>query len=174
MEMRVDALAQQVETIRQSQEADADLDHEMDERVAHLTARVEALTASAEVQQAELDTLRRWIEARAETLSEMVRERAAPSGDAAQGAPEGTRSVIGDKGERPAPASFPSEAAMLAMDAPAIRVEVVRAFVAYVVNYPQPKGVVVPIYHMAASFLGVNLVDLLPDLATLGGDHGTT
>jgi hypothetical protein len=71
----VAALAQQVETIRQSQKADADLDHEMDERVAHLTARVEAT------------------EKNVNKLHEMIVwdcqhvERAAPSGDAAQDQP---------------------------------------------------------------------------------------
>jgi hypothetical protein len=39
----LDALAQRVETIRQSQKADADLDHEMDERVALLDGHREAV-----------------------------------------------------------------------------------------------------------------------------------
>jgi hypothetical protein len=105
--MQVAVLKAQVAAIRQSQCADADLDHEMDERVAHLTAQVE-MHAGA------IASLQRVVIGEAVVQAS---ERAAPSGDAAQGMSGGCRcgdpqcDGPGDRCPEPAPASaWPSEA----------------------------------------------------------------
>jgi len=86
---QVAALTARVEAIRRSQCADADLDHEMDERVTHLTARVEEIEQRAEMH-ARADRL--WNETQDRRLTALENvvaqmgppfiERAAPSGDA--------------------------------------------------------------------------------------------